>query len=72
MEESIKAEKSKKIEDWEIDGWVRDLERAEEIKNDPAKMKLVQPRLKKKIKSISDLKNLLKEKMTSDEMEEGE
>lgn len=62
------AAKSNKVEQYEIEGWVRTLREAEEIKNDPAKMKLLKPLLKKQIKSLADLKELCcEENMDEDE-----
>ncbi len=54
-----KSTKKPKYDEWEIKDWVRTLKEAEEIKEDPEKMKLLKPHLKKEIKSIEDLKDLV-------------
>ena len=64
----MKAEKvePKKIEQYEIEGWVSTLLSAEEIKNDSEKMALIKPFLEKKqkaIKSLADLKSVANEKI---------
>jgi hypothetical protein len=63
MKGEISNVKISKPDKWEIEGWCRTLREAEAIKNDPKKMKLLTPFLKKEIKSIEDLKDLLSEKM---------
>jgi hypothetical protein len=50
--------------DHEVDHWAKTLMDAEDIKNDPEKMKHVQPHLEKKanaIRSIADLKKKAEE-----------
>lgn len=58
-------ESSETPDEMEVQCWADTLMRAEEIKNDPQKMKHVQPLLKKKLKTISslaDLRQVAKEK----------
>ena len=62
----VKKQKKKygKYEDYEVEGWVDTLMRAEEIKNDPEKMKYAEMCIKKKkkaINSIADLRDRYKE-----------
>jgi len=65
--------KGKKYEDYEIEGWVDTLTRAEEIKADSEKMNLLKPLLKKKAKaykkitSLADLKEVYDKKVMSKE-----
>ena len=54
----IEEKKSKKYEDYEIEGWADTLMRAEEIKADPEKMKMLQPHLKKKVKAYKKITSL--------------
>ena len=70
MEVAAKPDKKKaKYEDYEIEGWVDTLTRAEEIKADAEKMNLVKPLLAKKAKafkkitSLADLREVAEKKM---------
>ena len=57
IEMMSESEKKKKgFNEFEIKQMVDCLQEAEEIKTDPAKMKAIAPFLKKKIKSLDDLK----------------
>ena len=73
MEEVPTPNKKNKVEDYEIEGWADTLMRAEEIKADPEKMKMLQPHLKRKVKaykkitSLADLKEVAARKMYSKE-----
>lgn len=69
---TVENKKSKKPDEWEIKSWVSDITRANEILNDPEKMKYVKPELKKQkrnIRSIDDLIELRNEKFTSKDEE---
>jgi len=65
---AVKEEKKKgKWDDWELDDMVNTIIRAEEIKNDPEKMKAIGSRMDKKVKavkSLSDLKKVRDEKLS--------
>jgi hypothetical protein len=67
-----KAEKAKKIEEYEIDDAVRTLLQAEEIKQKPELMKLVSKKLQAKKKAINSLADLQKinAKMPGEDEEE--
>ena len=56
--EAVNPKKSKKVEDYEIENWADTLIRAEEIKNDPEKMKYVDKFLKKKKKAINSIADI--------------
>lgn len=59
-----------KYEDYEMDGWVDTLIRAEEIKQDPDKMKALGPLIRKKMKvfkSIEDLEAYAQEKINDED-----
>ena len=55
---------------YEIERCAEKIQEAEEIKRDPAKMKEVRKILKRKIESIADLKEILKEKSEESESED--
>lgn len=50
----------KKPDEYEIKNWAEKILEAEEIKNDPEKMKLVAPYLEKKAKAINSVADLRK------------
>ena len=50
--------KKRKYDEWDIRNWADKLQDAEEIKNDPVKMKLLKPYLKKKVESLEDLREI--------------
>lgn len=52
--------KSKKYEDYELEGWVDTLQRAEEIKADPDKMKALGPLIRKKMRAFKSIEDLEK------------
>ncbi len=63
-----------KYEDYEVEGWARTIMEAEEIKNDPEKMKYAKMCMDKKMKamesaysSIADLRKKAKELSSKDE-----
>lgn len=63
-ENKVSESGEKKPDKWEIDNWVRTVIEAEEIRDDPEKMKHVAPLLEKKaasaqkaIRSIADLRS---------------
>jgi hypothetical protein len=62
--DAIRCEKEskRKYEEYEIKGWVRTLQEAEEIKNNKEKMKLLKPFLKKEVDALDELKTLLNNK----------
>ncbi len=53
-----KKKKESGHEQWEVEGWASDVLRAEEIKNDPEKMKCVMEHLEKKKKAISSIQEI--------------
>lgn len=55
----LKAEKKEKYEDYELDGFVNTLIRAEEIKQDAELMKLIAPRLDKTAKAAINAAEIL-------------
>ena len=62
----VKVEKMGKFDKWKVEDAARTLQEAEEIKKDTALMSEVKKILKKKIKSLDDLRDLLKEKESED------
>lgn len=60
----------KKMDEWEIDSAMDTLVRAEEIKKDKKLMKAIYPKMKKKISSIEELKELYNDKMMDSEEED--
>lgn len=55
---TLGKENDKEPKEWEIESWANTLMCAEEIKNDPEKMKLVKPYLDKKVKAIKSIAQL--------------
>ncbi len=75
-----KDKKYGKYDKWEVESWARSIMEAEEVKQDPEKMKYVKPFLEDKIKalegvkksveSIEDIRQIAKEKSMESDMEE--
>jgi hypothetical protein len=68
----IEKTKDGEIPDYEIESAVSTLQRAEEIKADKKLMKALQPFLKKKVKSIEDLRKLSSDMGYGDDEEDSE
>jgi hypothetical protein len=70
--EKVEAKKNPKMDKYEIDSCIDTLIRAEEIKQDKAKMKQIWPVLEKKKKVIASFEDLLEAKADVDAEDETE
>lgn len=77
VKQSVSEDSECPYEKWEVEGWVRSICEAEEVKADPEKMKYVLPLINEKVKSmdavkksissIDDIRKIAKDKMSDSE-----